>query len=403
MKKSQLEQLNASLDKALAPPRQKPKENLDALLDEYNDERPSAPAGATTQVTSARPAGIPEGIPIAVPISIPAASPDSIPPPRRADKTKNQEPNTSPEEFVPLDATHTGSEKSVYSIMYRETISKGIAERHFGPAELMKKTGIRSRNTVHKALYGLAEKLSVEVVSEAKGNPLGPRYRVHSPKEIERRRKAEGIKIDPQTKQIVERSGIPEGIPAGSPAATANSWDTTRPETGIPTIPNIGRVNKRSNDHLVEPCPATASSSNLLGQKPDDEAFADLTSTFKRITTELTGKEPSEADAPRWKELAEILAAELRIAAGRTTVSSVPAFLAEHLRRRLWKLDKKQAQAEGRELPDQVAAAEPSKPRLDCPDCGGSGWWYPDGPERGVMKCAHKNALQPHQDVPPSR
>jgi hypothetical protein len=402
MKKSQLEQLNASLDKALAPPRQKPKENLDALLDEYNDERLPSPAG-TTQVTPARSVGIPAGIPTTIPVAIPTTSPDGIPAPRRADKIKNQEPITSPEEFIPLDATHTGSEKSVYSIMYRETVSKGIIERHFGPAELMKKTGIRSRNTVHKALYGLAEKLSVEVISEAKGNPLGPRYRVHSPKEIERRRKAEGIKIDPQTKQIVEQGGIPASIPGSSPAAIANNWDTTRPETGIPTIPNIGRVSKRSNDHLVEPDPATPSSSNLLGQKPDDEAFADLTSTFKRITTELTGKEPSEADATRWKELAEVLAAELRIAAGRTTVSNVPAFLAEHLRRRLWKFDKKQAQAEGRELPDQTTAASSTQPRADCPDCGGSGWWYPDGYERGVMKCAHKNASQPPQDVPPSR
>lgn len=386
MKKSQLSQLNASLDKALAPPKVKPRQNLDALLDEYDDERPSS---LSVEPAKTVPASIPIGIPSTIPISIPETAPSGIPTNRRSEKAKTQDVVTSPEEFVPLDATHTGSEKSVYSIMYRETVSKGGAERHFGPAELMKKTGIRSRNTVHKALYGLIEKLSVEIVSEAHGNPLGPRYRIHSPKEIDRRRKAAGVKIDPQTKLIVERGGIPTGIPDAVPAAIAKDWDTTRPEIGIPTIPNIGRVIKRSNDLLAESDPGASSSSNPSGGKPDDEAFADLALTFKQLTTELTGKEPSKADAARWGELAEVIAAELRIAAGRTTVSSVPAFAAEHLRRRLWKLDKKQAQAEGRELPDQTPAVAQNTPS-DCPDCKGTGWWYPNGQEKGVAKCRHE-------------
>ncbi len=37
MKKSLQERLNASLDKALDPPRKRPKQELDALLDEYDD------------------------------------------------------------------------------------------------------------------------------------------------------------------------------------------------------------------------------------------------------------------------------------------------------------------------------------------------------------------------------
>jgi hypothetical protein len=54
---------------------------------------------------------------------------------------------------------------------------------------------------------------------------------------------------------------------------------------------------------------------------------------------ELTGK---NMPADKWAEVWEVLITELRIAAGRTTISSAPAFLAEHLRRRLWKTDKKQ-------------------------------------------------------------
>jgi hypothetical protein len=63
--------------------------------------------------------------------------------------------------------------------------------------------------------------------------------------------------------------------------------------------------------------------------------------------------------------------------------------MAEHLRRRLWKIDKKQAMAEGRELPDGPSTATLGVKARECLDCGGSGWWYPDGSERGVAKCKH--------------
>ncbi len=128
----------------------------------------------------------------------------------------------------------------------------------------------------------------------------------------------------------------------------------------------------------------------------DDAALAGLNAAMKAANKELTGKDLSPIEAARWSELADVLVAELKIAAARTTVSSVPSFLAEHLRRRLWKIDKKQAHAEGRELPDEntlaVAPADQAKLK-DCPDCGGSGWWYPNGLERGVAKCKHENLL----------
>jgi hypothetical protein len=123
----------------------------------------------------------------------------------------------------------------------------------------------------------------------------------------------------------------------------------------------------------------------------DDAALAGLVETMKAASKEITGREVSAAENDRWKELADVLVAELKIAAARTTVSNVPAFLAEHLRRRLWKMDKKQARAEGRELPDEA----PSGPQVavdasSCPDCGGSGWWYPEGEGKGVAKCRHE-------------
>jgi hypothetical protein len=389
MKKQDQKRLDEALDKALAPPRQKPKQNLDALLDEYDDERSSS-------IAKNDPKGIPASIPTTIPEGIPSGIPESIP--SRAARKKAPKDEEEPavealtsEQFTPLDATHTGSERSIYSIMYRETISKGISERHFGPAELMKKSGIRSRNTVHKALYGLQEKFSIEVIAETRGNPIGPRYRVYRPQDIERRRKDEGIKIDTQSKKIVERGGVPAGIPSGIPAAIPKNWDTTIPEIGIPTIPKIGIVYKRVNKSYVEPDTASPSSS-ISSAEADDERFAlsELNKIFSEATLKITGSTPRSADRERWAELARVLVSELEIAAGHTTISSVPSFLAEHLRRRLWKIDKQQAQAEGRELPDQAINTLQSPDASQCPDCAGSGWHYPQGLDKGVKRCQHE-------------
>jgi hypothetical protein len=120
----------------------------------------------------------------------------------------------------------------------------------------------------------------------------------------------------------------------------------------------------------------------------DDEAAPPKLRALER---ELTGK--NSGTTAQWDELFDVLGAELRIAAGRTTISSVPAFMAEHLRRRLWKIDKKQAAREGKELPDQTASVAQAN-SVDCPDCNGSGWWYPNGTEKGVAKCKHSNMNQ---------
>jgi hypothetical protein len=75
------------------------------------------------------------------------------------------------------------------------------------------------------------------------------------------------------------------------------------------------------------------------------------------------------------------------MAAGRTTISSIPAFLAEHLRRRLWKKEKRQIEAEAAE---QKGATQTAKiDASNCPDCFGTGMYYPDGLEKGVARCTH--------------
>lgn len=399
MKKSLQERLNASLDKALDPPRKRPKQELDALLDEYDDGQG---IGAHRDLTPKVVKGIPAGIPDTIPASIPTAdseqqqnvSSPAIKKHRRTVKPVEGAEEPSSEVFVSVDATHTASEKIIYSHMYRETVSKGRLEGHFGPALLMKLSGIRSRNTVHKALYGLIEKLSVEKVAEAQGNPFGPRYRVYGPQDVLRRRKSVGMIIDTQTKKITERGGIPAGIPAGIPdgipSAIPKNWDTPLPENGIVGIPKFGILLNRVNI-TNEANPAEGSSSNRLGEN-DDEAFADFIELMSKTTEEITGRTSSSAERERWLELAEVLSAELKIAAGRTTVSSVPAFLAEHLRRRLWKKEKRQIDDERSddERSKDESAAVLKVDASKCPDCFGTGMWYPEGFDKGVARCEHK-------------
>jgi hypothetical protein len=130
-------------------------------------------------------------------------------------------------------------------------------------------------------------------------------------------------------------------------------------------------------------------------EKLDDEAapFAGVIEAFTGVTKDLTGRAPVAADGHRWRELAEVLVMELRIAAGRTTVSSVPAFLTEHLRRRLWKLDKARPDASGGALESQQRASGASgEQQIDaskCPDCFGTGMHYPEGFDKGVARCRH--------------
>jgi hypothetical protein len=99
-------------------------------------------------------------------------------------------------------------------------------------------------------------------------------------------------------------------------------------------------------------------------EKTDDEAFAALVEKLKTASREVSGKEPSKADAERWAEVAELLVTELKVAAARTNVTSAPAFLAEHLRRRLRKTDARQIEREVGEANSRQPAGT-AKPELN--------------------------------------
>lgn len=73
----------------------------------------------------------------------------------------------------------------------------------------------------------------------------------------------------------------------------------------------------------------------------DDEPFRTFTEIFKEANRDLTGAVPKAEETARWAEVARIIVAELKDAARKTSsVSSVPAFLAAHLKRRFAKSER---------------------------------------------------------------
>jgi hypothetical protein len=119
---------------------------------------------------------------------------------------------------------------------------------------------------------------------------------------------------------------------------------------------------------------------------------------MQEAAREVTGKPLNASEKAKLEELAELLVTELKIAAARTSnVSSVPAFLTEHLRRRLWKMDKKQMSEEGKPEEGSAKPAMSKEQARNCPDCGGSGMYYPEGYEKGVARCRHERLNQGEQ------
>jgi hypothetical protein len=262
-----------------------------------------------------------------------------------------------------------GKSKQLYDFLYSKTrgaIVPSLSAR-LRRSELMKGSSIGSTHTLRDNLLHLR---AVGLVSwkAIHGEQDGNVYSVHLPEEARLPFDLDGNPVQVSSPDHSESNPL-----------RPLSAETAQSEQSL---------------SQVESTPSSeAKTSSLRPERTidDDAALAEMIAVLKAATKEITGRDIVKAESARWKELAEVLIAELKIAAARTTVSSVPAFLAEHLRRRLWKLDKKQAQAEGRELPDQLAtAATDPIDANSCRDCGGSGWWYPEGPEKGVAKCKHE-------------
>ena len=262
-----------------------------------------------------------------------------------------------------------GKSKQLYDYLWsqsRGAISPTRTVRRSRP-QLLRGAGFGSMGTVERCVDFLSEVGLIKVrtiVGESEGNE----YEVFTPEEVA-----------PALLGLPSLTGTT--YPAGITGSTLKQVIPVLPETG-----NTGST--------LSPIESTASgepktSFKTTDEKTDDEAFAKFLAAVRKASAEITGREPAAAEAARWGELAELLIMELKIAAGRTTVSSVPAFLTEHLRRRLWKKERRQVEEEGR----SVSGSQPAFAKEDtskCPDCFGTGMYYPEGFDKGVARCAHQ-------------
>jgi hypothetical protein len=262
-----------------------------------------------------------------------------------------------------------GSSKKLYDALYLRTRGAIVPVKSVQATrrELSKWSGIKNIKTIASHLRHLST-VGLLIYGWDRGSTEGSTYEVRLPEEISGLRwsKTTLVPLSPPEVVLDQRSVLPldQKSDLGGLSQVVDSFTTS--------------------DN-------TKTSFKTKEENFDDEALRQLVQVFLQAEKELTGK--NRANSVQWRELAEILVTELKIAAGRTTVSNVPAFLAEHLRRRLWKVDKKRATEIAIEPEQGTQPPLSDLEKRSCPDCAGTNFWYPDGPDKGVAKCKHAKLI----------
>jgi hypothetical protein len=270
-------------------------------------------------------------------------------------------PNSVTRRAIP-EGLFRGKSKQVWDYLW--SVSRGavvpVRTVRKSRREIKVGAGLGSMVTVDAALEHL-ENVSLIAITPSIGSLVGNEYEVFTPEEAATRSTSTtSISSTTSPTQKLDVLDVLDSSISSTTQVVENSATYLPPNTSFKT--------KEEND--------------------DDEAYARFLAAVKKATREITGKDSSPNEAARWEELAEVLITELKIASGRTTVSSVPSFLAEHLRRRLWKKDKRQIEAESAN--SSTTSPVKNVDAANCPDCSGTGMWYPEGYEKGVARCRHE-------------
>ena len=257
-----------------------------------------------------------------------------------------------------------GESKKLYDALYQRTRGAVVPRRSVRAtqADLMDWAHV-SHNTLKAHIKHLS-KVGLLKVHYVRGDNTGAEYEIFTPEE--------------------------------TPPTTHHPQTTHQPVTSQnlapPTSQNlvVGGGGQMYEESMTSENPKTSFKTNTEGDD-DDAALAGLNLALKRAAEEITGRELSAGERDRWSELGEVLATELKIAAARTTVSSAPSFLAEHLRRRLWKKDKRELQAEASTPASGKSSPLSAEQIKNCPDCGGTSFRYKgENFTGGVEKCRHE-------------
>lgn len=269
------------------------------------------------------------------PLPVPPKREEQRPSPAPA-RDFNRRANSIEREALPQ-GLFPGSSKKIYDALYLRTrgANPPRARVRASRRDFLDWTDIRNIKTVDGHLRYLMG-VGLIVRHWELGSTEGSQYEVRLPEELPR---------------------LPT-TPHQSPADTTTQFSGS----GNPQFSGSGGEGQLV-DSLIASGGNKTSSLKTNTERADDEAFAALVEKLKTASREVSGKEPTQADAERWAEVAELLVTELKVAASRTTVTSAPAFLAEHLRRRLRKADARQIEREVGEASSRQPSAS-SKPEL---------------------------------------
>ena len=128
---------------------------------------------------------------------------------------------------------------------------------------------------------------------------------------------------------------LPEEIPLLLPPPTATDHPTTTiQELDSPSTHKLviggGGLLPVSIREINDP------NTLLKTVEHEDDEFSTMKQVFVNATKKVSGKGSNKNQKRDWEKLAELIVMELEVAAARTgIISNVPAFLTEHLRRRL--------------------------------------------------------------------
>ncbi len=174
--------------------------------------------------------------------------------------------------------------------------------------EIKKGSALGSLVTVDAAIKHL-EQIGLIKKSLHNGSLIGNEYEIFTPEEIE-------VTSSTSYTSIASNTSLTQKVDI-----------LAMPESSIPSIAQP-----------IENKSTLGNANTLLNtnKNNDDEPFGRMNETLAKALEKVSGKRPQKSDSTKLNELAELLVMELEIAAARTkSVSNVPAFLTEHLRRRL--------------------------------------------------------------------
>ena len=262
-------------------------ESLSTSLSPSETEPVSESVSLSMSTSASRPVSISETVSVSEPDSLSHTQSRSRPVPLSTSVSRSLSASESQPTNQVLDATHSGSEQRVYSQMYRETISKGKQQGYFPIPELKRLTGIRSTNTIRRALIGLIEKQSIRLLEKNQGSHYGSHYRIFGPKEILSNRKKAGIAIDERTKRIIitSRSLSLSGSMSDSEMNSSSvSYSRSATESDYDDSQNMTVSDEHVYINNINPIGNTKSSSGPDQKKSDDEKYNRTLNWFEQLS-----------------------------------------------------------------------------------------------------------------------